>query len=69
MVIRSMTALSGPMPTRSSSCCACVAYDDPGQALVQLIDLPGELLDALGQHVQRQAGGPGHRVLVSVRGH
>lgn len=42
MVIRSMTALSGPMPIRSSSCCACVAYDDPGQALVQLIDLPGE---------------------------
>ncbi|MES4889477.1 hypothetical protein [Streptomyces sp. NPDC096012] len=47
----------------------CVTYDDPGQALFQLIDLPGELLDALGQHAQRQVGGLGHRVLVSGRGH
>ncbi|WP_317446194.1 hypothetical protein [Streptomyces collinus] len=67
MVIRSVTALSGPVHTRSSS---CGAYDEPGQALVQLIDLPGELLDTLGQHAQRQVGGGlGHRVLVSGRGH
>ncbi|MGW1625634.1 hypothetical protein [Streptomyces sp. NPDC002172] len=46
-----------------------MAYDEPGQALVQLIDLPGELLDALGQHAQRQVGGLGHRVLASGRGH
>ncbi|MDQ0407269.1 hypothetical protein ABVB69_06170 [Streptomyces sp. NPDC000349] len=42
-----------------------VEFDEPGQALVQLVDLRGELLDALGQHAQRHVGGLGHRVLVS----
>ena len=42
-----------------------VAFDEPGQALVQLIDLPGELLNALGEHTQRHVGGLGHRILVS----
>ncbi len=42
-----------------------VVFDEPGQALVQLVDLAGELLDALGEHAQRHAGGLGHRVLVS----
>nr|WP_244328993.1 hypothetical protein [Streptomyces puniciscabiei] len=42
-----------------------VPFDEPGQALVQLIDLSGELFDALGEHAQRQVGGLGHRVLVS----
>ncbi|MER7483931.1 hypothetical protein ABTX60_40900 [Streptomyces sp. NPDC126510] len=48
-----------------------MAFDELGQALVQLIDLRGELFDALGEHAQRQVGGLGHRVLVSptvVRG-
>jgi hypothetical protein len=38
-------------------------FDELGYALVQLIDLPGELFDALGEHAQRQVGGLGHRVL------
>lgn len=40
-------------------------FDEPGQVLVQLVDLSGELLDALGEHAQGHAGGLGHRVLVS----
>nr|WP_324615851.1 hypothetical protein [Streptomyces puniciscabiei] len=42
-----------------------VPFDEPGQALVQLIDLSGELFDALGEHAQRHVGGLGHRVLFS----
>nr|WP_256975377.1 hypothetical protein [Streptomyces sp. CS159] len=44
-----MTALSGPMPTGTSSC-GGVVFDEPGQALVQLVDLRGELFDAFGEH-------------------
>ncbi|WP_460060823.1 hypothetical protein [Streptomyces sp. YKOK-I1] len=36
----------------------CVAYDDPGQAPVQLIDLPCELLDALAAPPDQQTGHP-----------
>lgn len=39
--------------------------DEPGQALVQLVDLRGELFDALGEYAQRHVGGLSHRVLVS----
>ncbi|MGA5206717.1 hypothetical protein [Streptomyces variegatus] len=59
-----MTALSGPMPTGSSNCGAW--FDEPGQALVELVDLSGELFDALDEHAQRHVGGLGHRVLVSL---
>jgi hypothetical protein len=41
-----------------------VAFDEPDQALIERIDLPGELLDALGQQAQGDVGGPGHGVLV-----
>lgn len=40
-----------------------VVFDEPGQALVQLIDLPGELFDTLREHSQSHMGGLGHRVL------
>ncbi|MCT9114135.1 hypothetical protein N4G69_53380 [Streptomyces mirabilis] len=43
----------------------CVAFDEPGQALVQLIDLPGELFDALGEHAQGHMGDLSRRFLVS----
>ncbi|XLX05706.1 hypothetical protein ACKTSN_08150 [Streptomyces flavusporus] len=43
-----------------------MALDEPGQALVQLIDLRGELLDALGQQAQGDAGGLGHGVLIAL---
>ncbi|GAA2291802.1 hypothetical protein GCM10010415_74650 [Streptomyces atrovirens] len=39
-----------------------MVFDELGQALVQLVDLPGELFDALREHSQGHAGGPGHRV-------
>ncbi|WP_244174942.1 hypothetical protein [Streptomyces misionensis] len=48
-----------------------MVFDEPGLTLVQLIDLSGESLDALGRQAQRQVGGLGHRVLASptvVRG-
>ncbi|MFI2640820.1 hypothetical protein [Streptomyces sp. NPDC018610] len=41
-----------------------VAFDEPGQTPVQLVDLCGELLDALDQQAQGDAGGLGHGVLV-----
>jgi hypothetical protein len=40
-----------------------MVFDELGQALVQLIDLPGELFDALREHSQSHVGGLGHRVL------
>ncbi|MFF0539850.1 hypothetical protein ACWDF1_18425 [Streptomyces coelicoflavus] len=43
-----------------------MVFDEPGQALVQLIDLPGELFDAPGEHAQRHVGGLGHRVSPTV---
>ncbi|MFC7891739.1 MULTISPECIES: hypothetical protein [unclassified Streptomyces] len=45
-----------------------VTFDEPGQALVELIDLAGELFDAFGEHAQRHVGGLGYRVLVSSSG-
>jgi hypothetical protein len=42
-----------------------VAFDEPGQALIQLIDPPCELFDALGEHAQGHMGSLGHRVLVT----
>ncbi|WP_399944231.1 hypothetical protein ACGH52_31450 [Streptomyces sp. BBFR25] len=41
-----------------------MVFDEPGQALVELVDLSRELLDALGEHAQRHVAGPGNRVLV-----
>ncbi|GAA2570724.1 MULTISPECIES: hypothetical protein [Streptomyces] len=61
-VIRRVTALSGPMPTGMSSCGA--RRPTSRQALIQLIEPPGELLDALGEHAQGR-GGLGHRLLVA----
>lgn len=62
-VIRRVTALSGPMPTGMSSCGA--RRPTSRQVLVQLIEPPGELLDALGEHAQGRMGGLGHRLLVA----
>ncbi|GAA0526333.1 hypothetical protein GCM10010390_30970 [Streptomyces mordarskii] len=42
-----------------------MAFDEPGQALIQLIDLCGELLDALGQQAQSDVSGLGHGVLIA----
>ncbi|MEU6370948.1 hypothetical protein ABZ876_35900 [Streptomyces sp. NPDC046931] len=42
-----------------------MVFDEPGQTLIQLLDLPGELLDALGQQAQVDAGGLAHGVLVA----
>ncbi|MEU3513496.1 hypothetical protein ABZ733_37815 [Streptomyces longwoodensis] len=42
-----------------------MVFDELGQALVQLVDLSGELFDALGEHALRQVGGLGRRVLAS----
>ncbi|MFD8202790.1 hypothetical protein [Streptomyces sp. NPDC059701] len=43
-----------------------MTFDEPGQASIQLIDLSGELLDALGEHAQRHVGGAGPSVLISA---
>ncbi|GGW79531.1 hypothetical protein GCM10010503_66440 [Streptomyces lucensis JCM 4490] len=40
-----------------------MVFDELGQALVQLIDLPGELFDTLREHSQSHMGGLGHRAL------
>lgn len=46
-----------------------MALDESGQPLIQLIDLPRELLDALGQQPQGDASGLGHSILVAPRRH
>ncbi|MFI2345895.1 hypothetical protein ACH492_02295 [Streptomyces sp. NPDC019443] len=43
-----------------------MAFDEPGQSLIQLIDLPRELLDALGQQPQGDASGLGDGILVAL---
>ncbi|MBD0417874.1 hypothetical protein H0H10_01555 [Streptomyces sp. TRM S81-3] len=42
-----------------------MAFDEPGQALVQRIDLPGELFDALGRLAQAMRVAWAHGVLVA----